>query len=101
MIVSEFRPGQLVRFRVGERLPERMPCCGGTIDTFELFKEFSGCVFRIDDTFSLRVCPLCGGLAGDDSDRIILVNTFDIGGTTYTAFGAYPEELTPVEATDA
>ena len=96
-----FQDGQRVRFRVGERGPEQMPCCGQWLDLWELLAPLSGKVFRVTEDSVRRVCCFCGSCLGLDSDPnlicLFLDAPLDIRGRKYTDINAYPQELELVE----
>ena len=89
-----FKIGQQVRFRLGERMPEKMPCCGRMLDTWELLKDFSGREFTIQKLGPFRWCPHCKSpTIANEPEKYGLSEYFNIAGVEYTHFGAYPEEL--------
>jgi len=97
--LPQYQPGQLVRFRLGERMPEPMPCCGQIVDDFAVLYEqgFSGSVFTVGD-FAIPICSCCQKMFEPDKGKILLLTPrFEVNGHPYHAFGAYPRELELVE----
>ena len=97
--MSDFQQGQQVRFRLGERVPFNMPCCGMEVDQWQVMVdvELTQGVFNIlmilgDGDF---YCPDCGA----DLDKnygyppIRLSHRFRYQERNYDMFGAYPEDL--------
>ena len=96
---TKWRPGQLARFRLGERVPMQMPCCGRTADGFEALKEFSGQVFPVATPRQFALCPFCHNRREPDPRLVPVQVTFLFNGVEFYYFGAYPQELELVEET--
>ena len=97
-----FQPGQKVYFRLGERVPVQMSCCGDWVDVFEYLKEWNGQVFYVIP-FAIPVCPLCRSVnnsSGDNKIILQLEKVWVINEVAYTTIGVYPQELELLEDQD-
>ena len=92
MTNQTFPVGQRVRFRLGERGPRLLPCCGQYLDYWEYLKGFSGQTFQVK-ICDLCFCPFCRTFSQPSGELISLEKEWEIDGILYGGFGAYPQEL--------
>ena len=101
MTAQTFKPGDWVLFRLGERIPETMPCCGALNDSFANFYPYHGMIFQVY-TPDLSRCAYCG-----DPNLPILSMMVHLrlphvfNKHLYAGFIAYPQECTLVEDPEA
>jgi len=100
--VTAFKPGDRVRFRLGERMTYTMACCGVEIDQFAImvdcgFIEGIFTIGYIHSHDSPYMCEYCrtGDLENPGFPPIVLKHPFVYRGSLRRGFGAYPEELEP------
>ena len=89
-----FPVGQRVRFRLGERGPFQLPCCGEWIEPFDYLAEFTGKIFTVGRP-TCRQCFFCKYVAEPSDTKITLVlkRPWFVEGIEYSSIGAYPQEL--------
>ena len=91
-------PGSWVRFRLGEREPWVCEHCG-YVTHGENVAEYNGRVYQLD-AWCPTFCPRCEQEAADNT-RYALACPFVVMRVSYSSFGAYAAELTPVSGPDA
>ena len=99
-----FKPGDQVRFRLGERMPLTMPCCGEVVDQWQILVDLElthgefeiGYIAGEHSGWSCDECkaefPSNPGYAS-----VRLKHKFIHQGASKSGFGAYESELELVD----
>ena len=97
-----FKPGDKVRFRLGEREVVKMECCGAEIDEWQSLVDFglTGGMFEVMPNSNIHCVRCLAPTSRHAPITLAIPNKITIGGHLVVGFQVYPEELPLVDAAE-